>query len=107
MLKLVERFRVRGDSMLPTLSDGVVVTALRVPSVFLRAGMVVVAEVEPDVHVVKRIAAKTSRNTVSLSSDNDTTTSVYCGVDIKTQRVSGVVIHATRPRVQASPNSAT
>ena len=82
--------------MLPTVPNHARVLTLRIPVWLFRPGMLVVAEVEPALFVVKRVAAILNNDSLELASDNPSTTSKYCGVPISKQQISGWVIRISK-----------
>lgn len=92
---MISRFKVVGQSMWPTIASGTWVTSLCIPKRLLKPGMLVVAEVEPDFFVVKRIETIINKRTLELTSDNPNTSSRFCGVPINKRQIAGMVIRVS------------
>ena len=87
MLKLV---RVVGRSMQPVLNDGDLSLAVAWPAGAYRAGQLVLVRVDGEL-IVKRLARFDDSGRIVLSSDNASTSSVYCGVPLDAARLQGRV----------------
>lgn len=83
MLRLL---RVAGDSMAPTAGAGSLVLALPWPRRWLRVGQLVIARVDADALIIKRLR-QVDGDSIVLSSDNPHVESAYCNVPLSLHRI--------------------